>query len=322
MHDKTGITFAGGTLDRAAHLRDDTRAIDSFRQQKNSKAMLIWRGKVLIDRSANAKLVWLEMDEKVLQSAPEQPIFLGLQNGHARFACDISTWTPATLDPDHQAKFVDDSEIAHPALPGSYKFVDLRMVMADLSRADAGDAATAKGIFEWHRSHRFCACCGAASVVSKSGWQRQCPDCNRMHFPRTDPVVIMLVTSGNDVLLGRSPLWPQGMFSLLAGFMEPGETIAEAVAREVFEETSVQIGRVDYLLDQPWPFPSSLMIGCKAQALTRDIILDPIELEAALWVSREEVMATMDGSNPDLLPARKGSIARYLLDQWLTDTLN
>ena len=153
-------------------------------------------------------------------------------------------------------------------------------------------------------------------------WKRACPACGAQHFPRTDPVVIMLVTHGNSVLLGRAPAWPPAMYSLLAGFMEPGESIEAAVRREVWEEARVPVGDVSYLSSQPWPFPSSLMIGCRGEALNREITLDPVELEHALWVSREGVMAAMAGQNPDLRPARKGSIARFLLDRWLRDQLD
>ena len=142
-----------------------------------------------------------------------------------------------------------------------------------------------------------------------------------MHFPRTDPVVIMLVTHGNDVLLGRSPHWPEGMYSLLAGYMEPGEGIEEAVRREVFEETGVRVGDVGYLSSQPWPFPTSLMIGCTAQALNKDLTLDPIEIEDAKWVSREGVANSFAGNDPELLPSRKGSIAQFLLERWLADRI-
>ncbi len=318
MHDST-ITFAGGALDRAAHLRGDLAEMAKLAAHSDAKAMVLWRGKFLTDTSDDRALAWLDMQNTVLNAATDAPIFLGLINETPRFAYDISPWAPKGLAaPD--GSFFDDSQLSHPDLPETLIFIELRAMLADLNPNDAGDAATAKGISEWHKTHKFCANCGAATRVSKSGWQRSCPACNYQHFPRTDPVVIMLVTHGNDVLIGRSPQWPKNMYSLLAGFMEPGETIFEAVRREVFEETSVQIGAVEYLLDQPWPFPSSLMIGCKATALTRDIKRDEVELEDALWISREKAMASMAGQNPDIIPARKGSIAHHLLDSWLRDT--
>ena len=145
------------------------------------------------------------------------------------------------------------------------------------------------------------------------------PDLRSQHFPRTDPVVIMLVTHGNSVLLGRSPGWPDGMFSLLAGFVEPGETIEAAARREVDEEVSVKIGDVKYLASQPWPFPASLMVGCHCQALGTEIKIDPVEIEQARWFTREEMADVFSGQVEGIYPARRGSIANYLLKNWLAD---
>jgi NAD+ diphosphatase len=158
--------------------------------------------------------------------------------------------------------------------------------------------------------------------MTQAGWQRSCPDCGAHHFPRTDPVVIMLITHGNDVLLGRSPGWPEGMYSLLAGFIEPGETMEAAVRREVAEETAVSVGQVDYLASQPWPYPSSLMFGCRGEATSREITVDPAELDDALWISREELADALAGNHPVLKPARKGAIARFLMENWLADRLD
>jgi NAD+ diphosphatase len=158
--------------------------------------------------------------------------------------------------------------------------------------------------------------------MSMSGWQRDCPACGGHHFPRTDPVVIMLITRGNSVLMGRSPHWPEGMYSLLAGFVEPGETIEAAVRREVFEEAGVRVGAVRYLSSQPWPFPTSLMFGCEGIATSDEITIDPAELEDAFWVTREEMMAATAGLREDIRPARKGSIARFLIEKWLADALD
>jgi NAD+ diphosphatase len=317
MQDNESVTFAGGTLDRAAHLRGD----DSILEQAAARALPIWHGKPLVDVSGEPCLAWLPMDADILKEAKEAPIFLGLQDGEPRFAYDVSAWQDENADKDEMMKFRDESRNQHPSLPETLKFIDIRSVMADLTHDDAGDAATAKGIFAWHLNHTFCSNCGAPTVVSQGGWQRLCPACAHMHFPRTDPVVIMLVTHGNDVLLGRSPHWPEGMFSLLAGYMEPGEGVEEAVRREVFEETGVRIGKVGYLASQPWPFPTSLMIGCVAEALNTDLTIDPVEIEAAKWVSREGVANSLAGNDPELLPSRKGSIAQFLLERWLADRL-
>ena len=151
---------------------------------------------------------------------------------------------------------------------------------------------------------------------------RRCPDCGTQHFPRTDPVAIMLVTRGDRVLLGRSPGWPEGMFSCLAGFMEPGETLEDAVRREVVEETGVQVGPVRYVGSQPWPFPASLMLGCVAEAVSDEIRLDPTEIEDALWVSRSRLADVFAGTDPMIRAPRKGAIAGWLLRLWLADRLD
>ena len=317
MLDKEAVTFAGGTLDRAAHLRGATGLI----QQPTARAIPLWHGKPLVDTTDNARLAWLDVDASIFSEAKDEPIFLGLQDSAPRFAFNVSPWQAPDMDVEEMAKFRDQSHNHHPDLPETQKFIDLRSIMAELSHDDAGDAATAKGIFAWHETHKFCANCGAATTVSQAGWERTCPACQHKHFPRTDPVVIMLATNGNDVLLGRSPNWPEGMFSLLAGYMEPGEGIEEAVRREVFEETGIRIGKVDYLTSQPWPFPTSLMIACTAEALNRDITIDPVEIEEAKWVTREQVANAALGNDQTLSPARKGSVAQFVLERWLADRL-
>lgn len=179
-----------------------------------------------------------------------------------------------------------------------------------------------RAILGWHSNHRFCARCGARSDIALAGWQRICPSCGAQHFPRTDPVVIMLVTHGNSVLLGRSPGWPEGTYSLLAGFIEPGETIEAAVRREVREEAGVEVAEVSYLASQPWPYPASLMIGCRGRALGREIIPDPTEIEDALWLTREEMAAVFAGTHARVRAPRPGAIAHFLLYNWLADRLD
>ncbi|MBE9477410.1 MAG: NAD(+) diphosphatase, partial [Proteobacteria bacterium] len=248
-------------------------------------------------------------------------IFLGLTANAPIFAYDISDWEP---DPEQQAddaSFFDQTVQYHPKAPKGSAFQELREIMSLLSRDDAELAAAAKGVFGWHQSHRFCAKCGAATQMADAGWQRNCPTCNAAHFPRTDPVVIMLITHGNKVLLGRSPAWPEKMYSLLAGFMEPGETIEAAVRREVYEESGITVGKVGYMTSQPWPFPSSLMIGCYGTATSTAINLDENELEDALWVSKEDLIDALCGNSDDIQPARKGSIAQFLLENWVKDSI-
>ena len=322
MRHAETVTFGGSGLDRAGELRADAAALAAAAADPAARTVLLWRGKPLINRARPAALMRVPMDHPALADAVPKPIFLGREDGAARFAYDISSWEPEELDASLLGGFLDPSEQRHPAFGPEEVFVELRRVMTWLTPRDAELAATAKAVFGWHASHRFCAKCGAASDISMGGWQRTCPACNAHHFPRTDPVVIMLITHGNSVLMGRSPIWPEGMFSLLAGFVEPGETLEAAVRREVFEEAGVRVGQVDYLASQPWPFPASLMFGCHGAATSTDINIDPVEIEAAMWVSREEMVTIFAGDHPTILPARKGAIAHFLLENWLADSLD
>jgi len=314
------VTFGGGGLDRAGHLRGDPAAISRLSTQKNAKAIALWRGKVLVTGGDAPTVARLPVGHKVFDVADILTAFMGMVNGAPAFAHDISGVELSDV-PNPGVGFFDTSEVAHPLLPADHRFVDLRQVMAQLTPLDAELAASAKALFNWHGAHGFCAKCGQASQVSTAGWQRVCPACQTSHFPRTDPVVIMLITQGNNVLLGRSPQWPERMYSLLAGFIEPGETLESAVRREVFEEVGIKVGEVGYLASQPWPFPASLMVGCRGIALSSKITADPAEIEDAMWISREDLMDVFAGRNADIMPARRGSIAHFLLENWLADRL-
>ena len=322
------VTFGmpwGEVLDRAAHLRKGDGILDRAKGA-SARVLPVWRGKPLVSGpdAADAPLGigWLPAGHPVLSHAAEAPVFMGMAAGQApRFAVDISAWDPPEV-PDTLGAFLDPSEQRHPDLSPDQRFAELRAAMTRLDGADAGILATAKAVLGWHATHRFCARCGAATVPSQAGWQRTCTACSAHHFPRTDPVVIMLVTRGDRLLLGRSPGWPPGMHSLLAGFVEPGETVEAAVRREVAEETGVAVGHVDYLASQPWPYPASLMLGCRAEALSEEITIDPLELEAARWVTRAEMLAAVAGRHPDIRPPRRGAIAGFLIGHWLADTLD
>lgn len=306
--DRAGLAFAGGGLDRAAEARGDAD------WQAGAAMVPVWRGKVCLD--ADGALVRLPVGHPALADTGEAgPVLLGRDGaGQAVAACDISAWAPPNL-PETEL-FFDPSEQVHPAIPGA-GFVELRGAMMRLSPLDAELAATARALTGWHATHRFCPACGHETQAAQSGWQRRCPGCGRTHFPRTDPVVIMLVTRGDRVLLGRSPGWPEGMYSCLAGFIEPGETLEAAVRREVAEETGIRIGAVRYAGSQPWPFPASLMIGLVAEAESEAITLDPVELEDALWLSRADLAAVMAGTHPVLRAPRRGAIAGWLMRGWL-----
>jgi len=313
------VTFGGSNLDRAAQYRADAEGLAQIAASDEARAILLWRGKPLI---YGDDLVRLRLSETVLKTVAKDRVFLGLEDGAATFAYDLSDWVPPEMDQLQLGGFFDQSLQQHPDLPDGFVFAELRAVMTRLSPRDAELAATAKAVYSWHDSHQFCAKCGAASEMTQAGWQRNCVTCNASHFPRTDPVVIMLITHGNSVLMGRSPGWPEGMYSLLAGFVEPGETLEAAVRREVFEEAGITVGEVSYLSSQPWPFPTSLMFGCHGQATSHEITIDPLEIEDAIWVTREDMAEAFAGRHAFIKPARKGAIAHFILHHWLCDTLD
>lgn len=322
MQNAEAVTFGKSGIERAAELRADDAALARLAAEAGACVLPVWRGKPLVDMGAGSpKLALLGTGDPLLKHGTEPFIFLGLDAGKARFAADVSGWEPAGAALP-EAGFFDATRQPAPGAKGAEPaFTELRGVMAALSREDATLAATARALTAWHHLHGFCAACGAESAPILAGWQRRCPSCGRRHFPRTDPVVIMLITQGNSLLVGRSPGWPEGMYSLLAGFVEPGETMEDAVRREVAEETGVPVGEVGYLASQPWPYPSSLMIGCRGEAQARAITLDPVELDDALWLSREELLEVFAGRHAHINPAREGSIARFLMQNWLADRL-
>jgi NAD+ diphosphatase len=290
------VTFGGSALDRAAELRGDSAALEALAARPGARLVLLRGGEPLVEGPEEAP----RLARRPLADAEGETVFLGREG-------DDGVWAAVA---------------AGDAATGEGRWADLRAVMAELSPRDAELAATAKAVQAWHERHGFCAACGHRSAVAQAGWRRDCPSCGAQHFPRTDPVVIMLVTRGNEALLGRSSGWPEGMHSLLAGFMEPGETVEAAVRREVWEEAGVRVGRVGYLASQPWPFPASLMLGCRGEALSEEITVDPNELESALWVSRERLLRVFLGEDPQIRAPRVGAIAGFLLRKWLEDRLD
>ncbi len=304
--------FQPGGLDRAALLRTD----DTVRRDSRARCLVFWRGKLLTDAEDRALLCAL--DHPALADCRETPMFIGLGADGPRFAADLSLWSPHE-DAATIGQFVDQSRQPHPAFAAS--FTEIRGLMPAFSLLEGEMVATARAVLGWNATHRFCANCGAPSVSEHAGWQRKCPQCGTQHFPRTDPVVIMAITRGDRLLLGRGPTWPERMYSLLAGFVEPGETIEAAVRRETFEETAVKVGAVSYVASQPWPFPMSLMFGCHGEALDEAITIDPVELADARWVSRSDVVDILDGVHPDISAPRRGAIAGALIAAWAAGTL-
>jgi NAD+ diphosphatase len=321
MQEFTGLAFAGGGLLRVADRRADQAGLQALAAL--GRVLPVWRGKPLFRNGQG--LGFVSADSPVLAQGAGL-VFLGLDpdlpaEKAAVFACDISDWSPEAGAEGIEQGFLDPQIQAHPALPDDQGFADLRNALQTLDPLESEIAATAKALVHWHRSHRFCATCGAESVPSMGGWQRTCAACGAQHFPRTDPVVIMLVVKDDHLLLGRSPGWPEGMYSCLAGFMEPGETVETAVRREVAEETGVQTGRVRVLASQPWPFPASLMLGCLAEATSDKITIDPVEIEDAIWLDRASLVQVMDGRHPRINAPRRGAIAQSLMEYWLADRL-
>ncbi|AXT86722.1 NAD(+) diphosphatase [Aeromicrobium sp. A1-2] len=236
---------------------------------------------------------WITMD-----NAPDgEWIFLGVRDG-VRHAAVIVDRVPRELEP-----------------------LSLRFLGLTIAADDASLAVHAVGIARWHENHRHCAKCGQPSDIADAGHVRICPSCGTHHFPRTDPAVIMLITDGDDrALLGRQPVWPEGRFSTLAGFVEPGESLGDAVRREVMEEVGIRVGEVTYAGSQPWPFPSSLMLGYFGEALSTDIVVDKHEIAEARWFSRDEV-TEMTAASELVLPPNV-SISRWLLQTWHGGTIH
>ena len=260
--------FGGNPLDRASERRGDREWIAKLLADPNTRILALRDLKPFTRGTGTPALDWQPVGQWRDQiDAGATLLFLGLGDGRAHFAID-ATGTSVAFD----------TELA-----------DVRALAPAIATGEAAILAEARSLLDWHSRHRFCAQCGSATRVASAGWVRRCPDCRASHFPRTDPVVIMLAIHGDRALLGRNRRRAGARFSCLAGFVEPGETLEEAVRREVREESGIRCGRVRYLAAQPWPFPSSLMMGFLAEALTEEITVDPEELAEARWFPRAEI---------------------------------
>jgi NAD+ diphosphatase len=308
------FAFVPGQLDRAAALR----STETTQGDQRARIYVFWRGKLLVDRDNAAVLV--PFGHPALSDCRDKPLFLGMTTDGPRFAADLALWAPRE-DAATIGQFIDASQQVHPAFPEAL-LVEIRGIMASLSPLDGECVAVARALSGWHASHGFCAKCGLPSEMVLGGWERVCPACGTHHFPRTDPVVIMVITRGDRLLLGRGASWPERMYSLLAGFVEPGETIEAAVRRETFEEAGIRVGGVHYVASQPWPFPMSLMFGCRGEALDETITLDLAELTDARWVTRDEVRDMLAGTHPDMGAPRHGAIAAALIAAWADGKLD
>ena len=273
--------FSGAGLDRADAVRGDAPAIAALTGHSDARE-LAWSGG-LPELTADGRLAWQPV------TTPE--LFLGFDGESPRFSA------------------------IHEAEGAPWAAFPLLAILTD---GDAPLFAAALSLSRWHARHRFCANCGHSTDLVRGGWSRRCPSCSAEHFPRVDPVVIMIAEHGGELLLGRQPHYPPDRYSALAGFVEVGESIEDAVRRELHEEAGIAVREVHYVASQPWPFPSSLMIGCSARAESRELTIDRTELEDARWFSRDAIAAALAGA-PDAAfqPPPKAAIARTLLERWL-----
>jgi NAD+ diphosphatase len=311
------IPLVPAGLDRAAHRRRDPAWLDAAFASDTVRILPMREGLPLVEGSGPASapqqigaqlatgrpLLWLGPQAAML-SQKFVRVFLGeTARGSPVFAIEL----PSSFS-------LDNSPIS-----GIGVFEDFRVAAAAMDAFDGGAAATARALFEWHRRHGFCANCGTRTKVGEAGWKRTCDDCGAEHFPRVDPVAIMLAVHGDKCLMGRQKAWRPGFWSCLAGFVEPGETIEQAAAREVLEEAGVRCtaAPAEYLFCQPWPFPSSLMIGLILHAEDDRITVDTHELESARWFTRDEAKAMMAGTHPEAYPPMRFAIAHHVLKAWL-----
>ena len=295
--------FVTHILDRAAHLRSSDEKLFALEGQHNARAYVVYRDSLVIKQDESGPRALLSIKEALNFGANPGTIFLGLRDGAPIFGMGISA--PAA------EKLVGRNDVAVTELRG--------MVMQGVLPIDQLSAiAMAKSLVTWHQRHGFCPNCCARSAMKEGGWKRECPSCKVEHFPRTDPVVIMLVSSGDRALLGRQKHFMPGMYSCLAGFVEAAETIEDAVHREIFEESGIRVTDVKYYMTQPWPYPSSLMIGCSARATNEDVVVDRTELEDARWFDRAELALMHERRHPHgLFAAHPFAIAHHLIGHWL-----
>ena len=319
--------FAGGGLDRATHLRAEAEWVSRRKSDPSSRVVPVWRECSLVARAAGE--VPVETDGMAYVPVlfppaamasdlepPEEWIFLGLQDGadegRAVFAADVS----GEEEVSGEAGDAREESPSGSPLGGAGEFLDLRGVGAMLGQRDGSLLAYARAIVTWSRRHRFCGTCGSPTRPEQGGHVRRCDDamCGAEHFPRTDPAIIVLVTDGDRCLLGRKDIWPEGVYSTLAGFVEPGESLSEAVVREVREESGIEVGSVRYRSSQPWPFPASLMLGFRAERVGGELTVARQELVDARWFERADFARRHEIGFR--LPGRV-SISRRLIEDWL-----
>lgn len=301
-------TFADNPLDRADWLVLNEDKLVELAQSPDAHFLPLWQLQVLInDVSATPTLGFICSDDIQWKAIEAPAVFLGLMEERAYFALDIS----CQKDPASVLRIAE-----------GWEFSEAFRAASLLPAPEAGILAHARARVDWHKKHQFCAVCGSKTKQLKGGRQRNCEDCGADHFPRTDPVVIMLIEHEDQCLLGQphGPLVQMGIWSALAGFIDQGETIEEAVRREIMEEAGIQVGAVEYHSSQPWPFPSSLMIGCRGQARSTKITVDPVEMHDVRWFGRDEVRSVLMGAdNLDFKLPGPIAIAHHLITDWASE---
>jgi len=302
---KPRLGYAASSVERAAERRADAAALAALENDPRARVYVVAGELVVLKKATAVADPLFTLAEARALGRTAELIFLGLCQDAPRFAVALEGAAAEVL------KTRDE-----------FVVTDLRSIaVRGLVEADhLPPLAEGKALLNWHARHRFCPNCGAATNLVEAGWRRDCPSCRAQHFPRTDPVVIMLAVAGERCVLGRSYRFQPGMWSCLAGFVEPGEAIEDAVRRETREEAGIVCGRVSYFASQPWPFPTSLMIGCHAEALSREIVIDRAELDDARWFDREEVASMLSRCHPDgLTTPPTMAIAYHIIRAWVEE---
>jgi len=297
------LGYTASLIERGVERRPEAAYLQSLARDERAGAYAV-AGEMVVMKAGDGVHDPLFRPDEVAALGPQmETVFLGFFDGAPRFGVGLE---PASADPLKQDARFFVSDLRSIAVQGLVEEDHLPPL------------AEAKALLHWHARHRFCAHCGAESRASDGGWRRDCPACKVQHFPRTDPVVIMLAIDGERCLLGRQSRFAPGMWSCLAGFVEPGETVEEAVRRETREEAGIACGEVRYFRSQPWPFPMSLMIGCHARALSRDLVIDRNELENARWFEREEVALMLLRRHPEKFGTPPPvAIAYHIIRAWV-----
>ncbi len=305
---KPRLGYAENRLERAAERRRDGAALDALLSGAQAGAYVMGGELIVAKKGAPLSNPLFTLDEARALAPASESVFLGHLDEAGRFAFGIDPAAAEALKSRGDLLVTDLRSIAVQGLVDAEHLPPI---------------AEGKAVLHWHAKHRFCPNCGSPTQSVDGGWRRDCANCKTQHFPRTDPVVIMLIVDGDNCLLGRSPRFAATMWSCLAGFIEPGESFEDAVHRETREEAGILCGRVNYYRSQPWPFPSSLMIGCHAEALSREITVDREELEDARWFSKDEIVTMLMRTHPGgLTTPPPVAIAHHIIRAWVEDDVS